>query len=186
MRKIFLLGLSVLSFAYASSVKAEEKLEYIPYIGIDYGYIEAKAQKSDPNYHLVNFNVGTKYNPYFGTEVFFEQSSSDAKKIDSENKIKSSYRAYGLDVSAYLPVGCYHTVDLFASFGVGEYVFYDKLNHEKHNRQSGLGYRFGAGLMYNFSENVSLKTFVRYIDLNDISKVNHMYEYGIGLRYYFY
>ncbi|MBE6451480.1 MAG: porin family protein [Alphaproteobacteria bacterium] len=184
MKKIFLLGLSFFGFAF--SANADENFEYTPYVGIDYGYMQAKTQNQKPNYHLLNVNVGTKYNQHFGTEAFFEQSSSDAKKIDSESKIKSSYRAYGLDVSAYLPLGCYHDFDLTATVGAGEYVFYDKLNHQKHNRESGFGYRIGIGMMYNINENVSLRALMRYVDLNDISKVNHLYEYSLGLRYHFY
>ena len=70
--------------------------------------------------------------------------------------------------------------------GAGEYVFESKLNKDKHNTESAFGYRFGGGFIYNIDENISIKAVMRYVDLNDISKVNHLYEYSLGLRYYFY
>ena len=186
MKKIFLTGLyGILLFGTFKSY-AHTDFEYIPYVGLDYGYVDAKAEKIKPEYNLLNLNVGTKYNDYFGTEAFFEQTWSDTKKTDSDNKVKTSYRAYGLDVAAYLPIGCYKTVDLFTTFGIAEYVFYGKTNHEKHTHQSGVGYRFALGMKYNFNENLSLRILSRYIDMNDISKVNHLYEYSVGFRYHFY
>ncbi len=186
MKKIFSTGLSLLAVCYAFNVSADDNFEYVPYIGVDYGYVDANAKRINPKYHLVNFNIGTKYNKYFGTEVFFEQSASDAKKIDSQNKLKSSYRAYGIDVSAYLPIGCYNTFDLFATLGVGEYVFNHKLNNYKHSNDNAFGYRAGVGLMYNINEKISLRAMARYIYINDFTDVNHLYEYSLGFRYHFY
>ena len=186
MKKIFSIGpfLSVVFFAFVAN--ATDNFEYIPYIGIDYGYVDAKTSYAKPSYNLLNLNVGTKYNQNFGTEAFFAQSSSDATVINSDNKIKTSYRAYGIDVFAYLPLGCYKTFELFGTMGAGEYVFESKLNKDKHNTESAFGYRFGGGFIYNIDENISIKAVMRYVDLNDISKVNHLYEYSLGLRYYFY
>ena len=186
MKKIFSAGLFVSALFCAVNANASENFEYIPYVGIDYGHIDAKTQNIKQHYQIANFNMGTKYNNYFGTEVFYEQTSSDTKKISENNELKTSYRAYGIDVFAYLPIGCYHEFDFFASVGGGEYVFYDKLNKEKHNTKNAFGYRVGVGVMYNVSENVSLRAMSRYVDLNDITEVNHLYEYTIGLRYHFY
>ena len=186
MKKIFSVGLCLSVFCFSLNVKAAEKFDYIPYFGVDYAFADAKASKVKPSYHLLNLNVGTKYNKFFGTEAFFEQSSSDTKKIDASNKLKTSYRAYGLDVFAYQPLGCYNTFDLFGTIGLGEYVFKSKFNKEKHNNDNAWGYRVGAGLAYNFDENISLRAVARYVGLNDISKVDHMYEYSLGLRYHFY
>lgn len=185
MKKILYAGLFILALGYASKTNAEN-FDYTPYVGIDYGYINAKASHIKPNYHLLNLNVGTKYNKYFGTEAFFEQSSSDAKKITPYDKLKTSYRAYGIDAMGYLPIGCYHTFDLVGSFGLAEYIFKNKINKQKHHNNNAWGYRFGGGLIYNINENVSLKAMVRYVGLNDITYVDHLTEYTLGLRYHFY
>ena len=186
MNKIFYLGLISLALGYTAKANATENFDYVPYLGIDYGYVNAKASHIRPNYHLANINVGTKYNAYFGTEAFFEQSSSDAKKVNSADKLKTSYRAYGIDAMGYLPLGGYHNFDLVGSFGLAEYVFTSKFNKQKHHNENAWGYRIGGGLIYNLNENVSLKAMVRYVGLNDITYVDHLTEYTLGLRYHFY
>ena len=98
MKKIFFIGLFLSGMCFAYNVSAAENFDYIPYIGVDYGYVDAKNFLNKPNYHLLNLNVGTKYNQNFGTEIFYTQSSSDTAKIDDMTKLKTSYRAYGLDV----------------------------------------------------------------------------------------
>lgn len=175
-----------MAMCFSLKAHAVDSFEYVPYVGVDYSYTNAKAFGSKPNYNLLSVNIGTKYNNFFGTEAFFEQSASDTRKINTKDKIKTSYRSYGLDLSAYLPIGCYHTFDLVGTVGIGEYVFYDKLNKQKHNSNSSLGYRIGAGFVYNIQENVSLRTIARYVNLQNITNVNHLYEYTIGLRYHFY
>ena len=185
MKKIFFVALCLPLSLLATKVNAYEKFDYIPYIGVDYGFINAKTAQAKNNYNLFNINIGTKYNNHFGTEAFFEQTDSDTKKISNQLKLKTSYRAYGLDAMAYLPIGCYHEFDLFAGIGVAEYVFNKKFGKEKHRHQSGWGYRFGGGFIYNFNEKISLKAAARYVELNDITDINHLYEYTFGLRYHF-
>lgn len=166
-----------------TALKAETK-SYIPYIGLDYAYTAAKAHQLKPHYNVAQFSIGTKYNSYFGTELFYQQSGSDSKKI-ADGKFKSSYRAYGLDVNAYLPLGCYRTTELFATAGIGEYVFKQKFHPLKHKNNSAVGYRIGGGVMYNLTENVSLRFGARYVGLDRIDILNHLTEYFAGLRYYF-
>lgn len=157
---------------------------YTPYIGADYAFARAKASGIKPVYHSGAVNVGTKYNDYFGTELFYQQSGSESKKTGN-GKYKSSYRAYGLDMAAYLPLTCDHHLDLLATAGVGEYVLSKKLSGFKHHNDSGIGYRFGGGVMFNLDENISLRVLARYIDLKNISGYDHMVEYSTGLRYHF-
>ncbi len=160
------------------------ELKYVPYLGLDYHYIDASAKSLSPNYHAAGINLGTKYNDYFGTELFFSQTASDAKKT-STGKYKTSYRAYGLDIAAYLPLGCYRTFDLIATAGLGEYVFKEKSNGGKHHDNSAWGYRFGAGFAYNLTQNFSLRALARYVNLDASSKFDHLNEYTIGFRYHF-
>lgn len=167
-----------------SSVAHAEDYAYIPYIGLDYGYINAHAAGTKPTYQAGGINIGTKYNDFFGTELFFQQTGSDSKKI-ADGKYKSSFRAYGLDIAAYLPLGCEHRLDIFATTGIGEYVFNKKFTGDKHHNDSGYGYRFGSGLMFNLDENISFRAAVRYVNLDKISGYDHMMEYSAGIRYHF-
>lgn len=184
MKKILLSALFI-STAAAAAANAAETSAYIPYIGVDYSYIDAKANAVKPHYNSMGFNIGTKYNDYFGTEVFYQQTSSDSKKIKADEKLKTSYRAYGLDIATYLPLGCYHQFDLLATAGIGEYVFKKKLTGGKHHNDSGWGYRIGAGAMYNIDENISLRILARYVGIDKVSDFKHLAEYSAGIRYNF-
>ena len=186
MKKIFFFGLLMLVLGHSTKTYATESFDYTPYVGIDYGFVKAKASHANPNYHLLNLNIGTKYNNYFGTEAFFEHSSSDTKKLNSTDKLKTSYRAYGIDAMAYLPLGCYHTFDVVGSIGLAEYIFTSKFNKQKHHNDNAWGYRVGIGLIYNATENLSVKAMARYVGVNDITYINHLNEYTLGLRYHFY
>lgn len=176
-----------------------ETFDYLPYAGIDYSYNILSASGLDLHYNVAGINIGTKYNDYFGTELFYQQSDNYHKETNFgaiSNKFKTSYRAYGLDLNAYLPLGCFQTFELFATAGIGEYVFREKFKSTVHvdgitrsygtsYHESAIGYRWGGGLIYNLSDNFSLRASVRYINLDRISDYDHMMEYSLGLRYYF-
>ena len=170
--------------ALAPAALKAETPAYVPYTGVDYAYVSAKAHELKPHYNALQLNIGTKYNSYFGTELFYQQSGSDSKKI-ADGKFKSSYRAYGLDATAYLPLGCYQTTELFATAGIGEYVFRQKLTPLKHKNNSAIGYRIGGGIMYNVTENISFRLGARYVGLDRINTFDRLTEYFAGLRYYF-
>lgn len=156
---------------------------YVPYIGVDGIYNIAKAKQVKPQYYGADINLGTTYNQYFGTEIFYAQTGSDAKKISEDEKLKTSYRAYGLDLVGYLPV--VSGFKLTATAGVATYVFKEKTTGQKHSDDEGYGYRFGAGFMYDLNKNISLRALARYINFDHISDVDHTAEYVLGLRYYF-
>lgn len=180
-----LLSAAALALAIATPVSAKDTNKYVPYVGADYGYISAKADSVKPKYHAFGVNVGTRYNRHFGTELFYQQTGSDSKKLDESSKFKSSYRAYGLDAAAYLPLDCINRYDLFATAGVGEYVFKKKFTGEKHHNDSGWGYRFGGGMMFNLDHHLSLRAMVRYVKLDGVSNFDHLVEYTAGIRYHF-
>lgn len=173
----------LLGIIAATSAQAAE-YTYTPYVGADYAFTNAVVKGTRPSYNGINFNFGTKYNDYFGTELFFQQTTSDSKNT-AIGKYKSSYRAYGLDIAAYLPLSCYHTFDFVATAGVGEYVLNKKITPQKHHNDSGIGYRLGGGFMYNMTENISIRALARYIGTDKISSYDHMVEYSLGLRYHF-
>lgn len=180
MKNILPVTIGTLALCFSNAISARE---YVPYIGADYTYATAHASEGlRPHYQVFDFNVGTKYNPYFGTEVFYAQSASEHKKFE-DDKLKTSYRAYGLDLAAYLP--CTTHADLFLTGGLGEYVLKYQFAGQKHQKDTGIGYRMGGGLMLNLNEHFSLRLLARYVALDKVSDINHLTEYGVGLRYHF-
>jgi hypothetical protein len=182
MTKIF--PFLAVSAILATSAAQAQNYDYTPYIGADYAYSQAHAQGIKPVYHAASVNLGSRYNDYFGTELFYTQTGSDSKKT-SNGKYKSSYRGYGLDMAAYLPLGCEQRFELTASIGLGEYVFNKKIGNEKHHNDSGFGYRFGGGFLYHLSGHTAFRLMARHIETDHISGYDHMTEYLAGLRYYF-
>ena len=172
-----LLGL----LSVVNSAKAEN--QYTPYIGADAVYNKAKAHSLRPQYYGANLNIGTSYNPYFGTEVFYTQVGKETKKISESEKYKTSYRAYGLDVFAYTP--SFLRFKAFATAGAGFYVLKEKTLQNGHTSDEGYGYRFGGGLVYQITSHIALRGVARYVNFDHISNIDHMAEYVVGLRYVF-
>ena len=108
--------------------------KYTPYIGVGYDFSKIQAGKLRPEYNSGTVYVGSDYSKYFGTEVFFSQSLS-RKNGQTPYKLKSSFRAYGLDVAAYLPLGCSQKFSLMATAGWGEYGFNLKQHGAKHHNE---------------------------------------------------
>ncbi len=182
MRSLFLV-LAAYFLCFSHQVKASNI--YTPYIGIDGIYGKMNAKGFNPFYLGAKATIGTTYNSYFGTELFFEQVGSDSKKIDIHHKYTSSYRAYGLDLIGYLPFGQNKTFQMLASAGIGEYVFKEKLSGQKHHNNSAYGYRLGGGALYHLNNNLALKAMVYYTNFDHISHMDHMLSYTLGLRYFF-
>lgn len=178
-KKLIMLAASLTVIGVASQAR-----EHVPYVGADYAYVGAHGSIADPFYHAASVHLGDRYNDYFGTELFYRQTGSDSHKTAS-GFYKTSYRAYGLDMTAYLPLGCTHRFEPFASLGLGEYVFKTKVSPQKHHNDSGYGYRFGAGLLYNLTEHVGLRLGASYVKTDHISDTDHLIEYQTGLRYSF-
>lgn len=184
MKKItFLLTISAF-MAINSAASAVDKYHYTPYIGANYIYSDAKAKGFSPNYHNGGVIIGSDYSPYFGTELFFNQSGSDSNRA-AIGKIKTSYRAYGLDMLAYLPLGCAKKFSLAATAGIGEYVFKHKLSGQKHHNEHGYGYRFGGGVRWAFTSHWQTKLLARYVKFDAVDGFNHAVEYSLGVEYHF-
>ncbi len=182
--KKFFLPVTLSALFLSLNAYAADTNVYTPYIGLDYTYAHLHADTVSPNNQGAAFNLGTLYNDYFGTELFVAKTADDHKNT-AFGKLKTSYFAYGLDATAYLPLGCLHTFDLFASLGIGEYVFDYKLSAQSKHDNTGFGYRFGGGLLYHFSEHFSLRAAARYVNVDHVSDVRRMVEYSTGIRYHF-
>ena len=78
MKKIFSLAL-VASLVASTSAQAARDGEYLPYVGLDYAYSDTTAKHLRPHYNSASVNVGTMYNRFFGTEMFYQISDSYKK-----------------------------------------------------------------------------------------------------------
>ena len=88
----------------AASARAIEN-DYKPYLGVNYAYGEVRAEGAHAYHNSGSFNLGSVYNKYFGTELFYQYS--DKHKFDAGSDLKNTaFQAYGLDLMAYLPLGC--------------------------------------------------------------------------------
>ena len=101
------------------------------------------------------YAVENDYRPYVGVDYLY--TNLNAKRIDSYGKMKSSLQGYGLDMFAYLPLGCENRFAPYATAGIGKYALKKKVAGVHHNDKDGTGYRFGGGLSYRFDTNLSLK-----------------------------
>ncbi len=180
-----LLAATALSLT-AFSASAEENFDYLPYVGLDYAYTNGIAHNLRPNYNSLSLNVGTDYNRFFGTELFY-QYSDDSKKGNYLNKIKSSFQAGGLDIYGYLPLTCNREFALLGTAGIGLYDFKSSYNNPavKGGHDHGYGYRAGLGVIYSLDNNWSVRAVARYVSLDQINDYDHLMEYSAGIRYNF-
>jgi len=171
---------AVSTIAVAANANAETSFQ--PYVGVDYNY-----NNGDNNYNSGTINVGTQFNEYFGTEVFYQQSDDDVNTASIGGKETTSFKAYGLDLMGYAPMGCEQEFSLIGTVGIGEYTLDRSYNWNgaENSDDHGIGYRAGVGALYNIDENVAVRAMARYVKLNKIDDFDHMMEYTAGVRYNF-
>lgn len=183
MKNILFFATTALILTLSGTSNADTTREFIPYAGVDYLYAPTYASYGvRPHYHAFALNIGTKYNSHFGTEVFYAQSADEHKKLE-DVKLKTSYQAYGLDATTYLPL-CPAT-DLFITGGLAQYIFHYKPQGLSRKKDSGFGYRIGGGLMLNLNEHVSFRFLARYVGIDRVSDIDRLTEYALGFRYHF-
>lgn len=183
MKNFFILTLMGTFFASAGYCVADT-YKYTPYAGLGYTFDKAQISSVRPEYQSAEIYIGSDYSKYFGTEIFFYQSLSQ-KNSQQPHKLKTSYRAYGLDLMGYIPLGCSQKLSLLGTMGVGEYAFNLKETGFKHHNEHGYGYRFGGGFKYAFNNNWQTRFIARYINFDNVDKVNQAVEYGINIEYHF-
>ena len=172
---------AVSTIAVAANANAENSFK--PYVGVDYNYDNG----NENNFNSGTVNVGTQFNDYFGTEVFYQRSDNDVKTYSGLRQETRYFNAYGLDLNGYLPMGCEQEFALIGSVGVGEYEFNTGYNLAGifNGRDHGYGYRFGLGALYNVTDSVALKAMARYVAFDKIEDNTDMVEYTAGVRYNF-
>lgn len=181
MNKNIALLAAVSAIALATSANA---LEFRPYVGAQYNLTSASV-KDMPNMDMHSYSVfvGTDYNRYFGTEVFY-QNSNKWHKVINDVKTKVDFEAYGLDAYGYLPLGCDRVFSLLGTAGIANYDF-DVADNNAKGEDNGLGYRLGAGMQYNITNNIAVRGIVRYIWADKLDNTDHMMEYSLGAKYSF-
>ena len=168
--------------ALTSSANA---LDFRPYVGAQYNatHVNAKGAEKDIDMHSYSVFVGTEYNKYFGTEVFYQNSNKWHKMLsDGTNKI--DFDAYGLDVYGYLPLGCEGIVSLIGTTGIANYDFDYATSTEK-GSDNGLGYRLGGGIQYNVTNNIGIRALGRYVWTDKLDGMDHLAEFSLGMKYTF-
>lgn len=189
MKKItFFLTSAFFSLSVISSASADN-YKYRPYIGIDYVKDKVSIDHFKPEHHALGLRIGTDYTRYFGTEVFFTQSNAfneNRRVRQGEHlRLKTSYRSYGLDVLAYLPLGCEVPFSLAATAGIGEYTYRERMYPNKHHEEHGYGYRFGGGFRYMISQNWFIRGLARYVKFDRLGDYDDAMEYTAGVDYHF-
>ena len=177
MKKNIALLAAVSVIALSSAANA---LEFRPYVGAQYNITHINAKNLPANMDMNSYSlfVGTEYNKYFGTELFYQNTNSWHKIIDG-NKVKADFDAYGLDAYAYLPLGCDQVIAPFATLGIAEY------NFGGNNEDNGLGYRLGGGIQYHVTNNIAVRALGRYVWTDKLNGMDHLSEFSLGVKYVF-
>lgn len=179
------------------------------YIGLDYSksnfegdtirrqmlgkiHYESKFNKSDS----YNFILGSKFNNYFGTEIFYQQSSDIESSLDSDfmniNNSNLKYQSYGIDFLAFMPLHKY--LDYIVSLGIANYEIKGK--HELSNSDAvgkisknissnTFGYRLGTGIGVNITKDFSVRLMAKFIKMQKDDVLDRIIEYSLGFRYMF-
>lgn len=178
-KTISALMVAVSAVAFSANAKAE--LEYTPYVGVDY----VNSSISGENFHNAAINLGTKYNKYFSTEVFYQTPLESTKFSDEGYKMKASYRSYGLDAYGYLPLGCDQVVSILGTAGIGQVDVKSKEIGGEHGKDNGWAYRLGAGVQYDVTEAWAVRAVARYSFLDKLDGLDHAMDFTAGVRYSF-
>lgn len=184
MKKItFFLTTAFFAFSAVAPANADS-YQYSPYAGIDYTYSYLTARDFKPHYNVAGLHIGSDYGQYFGTELFFNKSNGSKRRVAS-GSIKTSYRSYGLDLMAYLPLGCYKRFALIGTLGAGEYVFKTTFAPSKHHNEYAHGMRFGGGIKYALNKNWHARFITRYVHFDRSKLYDYAMEYGASIEYHF-
>ena len=132
----------------------------------------------NPDSKFISFCQKLKEAGYESIIVIDDESREDTKTLwmvalDQNNRI------------GYLPLDNDKRFALTGMVGIGEYVFHQKITNQNRHHNSAWGYRAGAGFIYRFSNNISMRMTAKYVGLDKIADFDHQVSYQIGLRYSF-
>ena len=184
MKKItFFLTTAFFAFSAVAPANADS-YQYSPYVGVDYAYSHLTARNFKPYYNVAGLHIGSHYGRYFGTEIFFNKSDGSKRRITT-GSVKTSYRTYGLDLMAYLPIDCSNRFALIGTIGAGEYVFKTTFAPSKHHNEYAHGMRFGGGIKYAINKNWHARFITRYVHFDRSKLYDYAMEYGASIEYHF-
>ena len=187
---------------------AYAELNLNPYVGLNLAYSNAQLNHDylddmvNENHMGIDFNIGVQFNQYFAVEGFIQKlfESDKVKKFsgDDEQKIKTSAIAYGVDAIGSYPISD-SKFSVLGTLGLGYYDMTAKLQYydavlDEYDRdeasQEEVGFRFGIGAQYAFSEKISARIMARYIMLNSDEDdgedlIKGFTEISLGARYNF-
>lgn len=178
MRRTIALMAAASALAFTASASAAE---FRPYVAADYTYTDARAATFNAGGKV---SVGTDYNKYFGTEVFYQFTDSDRVNTGAGTD-EFSMRSYGLDLYGYLPLGCDQVFALVGTAGIADIDIKYKEDGAQRETENGLGYRLGAGVQYSFTDNLAVRALYRYTFTDKLGGLDHIDEGSLGLRYSF-
>lgn len=185
-KSLTIAAFAVAAVAFGSNAKAE--MNYNPYVAISYNYSDGNAENYNPYYNSGTVSIGSSYNQYFGTELFYQHSNNYTKRYNGE-KTQTWMQAYGLDLYGYIPLFCEQKFALVGTAGVAAYDIGKKSITEDFGKDkfndSGIGFRFGGGMQYSLDENWDIRAIARYVKLNKVDSYDHLMEYTAGVKYNF-
>lgn len=162
--------------------------EIKPYVGFDVGGSKADygywLDGEDDTFVVSNFNIGAKFNKYFGVELSAQASS----EIDIEEFGDLSYSSINADIIGYASVN--DKVDLFGLAGIGYYTFDLDMGEnilpdcDTHLQNEEVAFRIGGGIQYNINEKWTMRGAVKYAFI-DNDYVDSLTEVTVGVRYNF-
>ncbi|MBR1914951.1 MAG: porin family protein [Alphaproteobacteria bacterium] len=162
-----------------------QAIEFTPYVGADYNVNFVNKDsfldgKIPGKYHSGSIVAGTKVTPYAAVEAFGELSKHVWKK-----SVHSEYGAYGVDAFGILPLGCYGEWEVLGTAGIGRYRFESKIkDFDLHKTFHVWGYRLGAGVQYNITENWGVRAMYRHVAF--VNKAIRGFDtLSFGVRYAF-
>ena len=179
MKKTLLLAGVASVFAFSA-----QAIEFTPYVGADYNlnFVNKPSWMNGAvpgKYHSASINVGTKVSPYAAVEAFGELSNHVWKK-----SVHSEYGAYGVDAFGILPLGCYGEWEVLGTAGIGRYRFETKIKDFDRFTKHVWGYRLGAGVQYNITENWGVRAIYRHVAF--VNKAIRGFDtLSFGVRYAF-
>jgi opacity protein-like surface antigen len=176
--------LTIISVCTISTPAAAIENNYKPYLGINYAHDIINVERFHSHNNSGSVTLGSVYNKYFDTEIFYQYSYKQKHSIATEAKSANFY-GYGLDILACLPLGQSEKFSLVATGGIGYYTIKTSFHHAKATRDNGWGYRFGGGISYSFDESLSIRLLSRHIEIDKVKGYDHSLEHSVGMRYVF-
>ena len=158
-----------------------------PVLGLDYVYSDIGLKNgweyvAEDKYSSFNLSAGFKAGKYVGMEAFFQHSNKRDGVDTIYGPLQTSFYALGADTIGYLPIQ--EKLNLLGSIGFGYYDVTAELA-DIEDSENGLGVRLGAGVQYDLTDNVALRSMARYVKPVGFDTMDDIMEVSAGIRFSF-